>query len=183
MDTEPPNEPQDEPPNKAEQNNDRNARGQFAKGNRQGKVNSGGRPKGAKNKRNQEFAAMMAKRGDRDPLEFLSSVISGKMKEATLQHKIMAASALAPYMYARRHPEARNTNPIAVEAPATIADTKALLGELIARTLSGELDHDTVAIVSNLLKSFTSTIVGFDLEQMVAEFAASHQYPRLERRQ
>jgi hypothetical protein len=61
--------------------------------------NTNGRPSGSRNKRNEDIFAMLRNRGDVDPADYLSSILSDKTKDEEL--RMQAANLLMPYMYSK----------------------------------------------------------------------------------
>jgi hypothetical protein len=64
------------------------------------KGNASGRPKGTRNKRTQEILDMIAERGDTDPLDYLSGIVSGN-GQYTTEQKTIAANYLLPYKHSK----------------------------------------------------------------------------------
>src|SRR5262245_30759269 len=58
-----------------------------------------GRPRGSRNKRNEELWRKLAARGDLDPAEFLSEIVTDTNNSKEL--RIAAAGQLMPYKYAK----------------------------------------------------------------------------------
>jgi hypothetical protein len=63
------------------------------------RVPGSGRPVGARNRRNQELWFRLEGRGDLDPADFLSEIVSNPNEPKDL--RITAATALLPYKYAK----------------------------------------------------------------------------------
>jgi hypothetical protein len=59
-----------------------------------------GRPKGSRNKRTSEIIERLQARGDKDPLDFLSEIISSE-NHYSQELKTQAANYLAPYMHSK----------------------------------------------------------------------------------
>ena len=69
---------------------------------KQGQVgNPTGRPAGTRNKRTQEILDLLSSRGDKDPLDFLSEVISTNDTYSP-ELKVTAANYLTPYLHSKR---------------------------------------------------------------------------------
>ena len=68
----------------------------FAPGN---SANPNGRPRGSHNKRSAEIYYGLAERGDLDPADFLSSIVTNPNKPDEL--RIQAANMLMPYMHSK----------------------------------------------------------------------------------
>ena len=61
--------------------------------------NPNGRPIGSRNRRTTELNELLAKRGDRDPVEFMSQVVSDNTID--LEIRLAASQALAPYRHSK----------------------------------------------------------------------------------
>lgn len=61
--------------------------------------NPAGRPKGARNKRTQEILDLIQARGDTDPLDALSNIITTNKDPAIVAQ---ASNILAPYVHSKR---------------------------------------------------------------------------------
>src|SRR5262245_43977725 len=70
--------------------------GQFQPGNNEGQ----GRPPGAVNKRSEQLRIRLKERGDVDPADFCSSIVSNPNEPTEL--KLQAANYLLPYLYSKR---------------------------------------------------------------------------------
>jgi len=68
----------------------------FQPGNKEGK----GRPVGVPNRRSRELAQRLKDRGDTDPADFLSSIVSNPNEPTEL--KVAASNYLLPYLYSKR---------------------------------------------------------------------------------
>jgi hypothetical protein len=76
-----------------------------------------GRPPGAKNKRTKELLDRLAARGDLDPADFLSSIVSNP--EESKDDRIRASGLLLSIM----HPKMQSTPvPLYIECPIPIPD-------------------------------------------------------------
>ena len=62
--------------------------------------NPAGRPKGSRNKRTQEILDLLSSRGDKDPLDFLSEIVSGN-GQYPVELKVTAANYLLPYKHSK----------------------------------------------------------------------------------
>src|SRR6516162_9912996 len=58
-----------------------------------------GRPVGSRNKRTEEIFARLEKRGDLDPADFLSSIVTNTKESSEL--RVQAANMLMPYRYGK----------------------------------------------------------------------------------
>jgi hypothetical protein len=75
-----------------------------------------GRPKGSRNKRTTKILDRLAERGDLDPADFLSSIVTNESEDKEL--RVQAAGMLIPYM----HPK------VASIAPARFVEEKVVVG-------------------------------------------------------
>jgi hypothetical protein len=81
--------------------------------------------------------------------------------------------AVALYYRFLRPPRPRlNPTPIEMTKPETIADVRAAAAELMIKAMGGELDLDAAGAASAFLKAIESSILGFDLAQLLAELKA-----------
>jgi hypothetical protein len=112
-------------------------------------TNPNGRPVGARNKRTQEIWEKLEKRGDLDPVEYLSSLVDNEQKPDEI--RIAAAVALAPYKHSKRGLEPQPAPLVYVTAPVplpypranTIEHTIRNIGHISALRRRGQLDQDT----------------------------------------
>src|SRR6516165_2231439 len=128
----------------------------FQPGNELGK----GRPPGAPNKRTNELRIRLQNRGDTDPAEFCSSIVSNPNEPTEL--RLAASNYLLPYLYAKRGtvPTPRYIDePIQLPEPLTIEQaTKniAYISNLKAQGLidldfANSLIADNTTIANNLI--------------------------------
>jgi hypothetical protein len=99
-----------------------------------------GRPLGTKNKRNQELAFWLEARGDKDPLEFLSEIVSDKVNGVTTELKVHAATQLAPYLYAKETPRKLISNPYQFDPVKTIEEAADRIAFYNSEAAKGVLD-------------------------------------------
>jgi hypothetical protein len=59
-----------------------------------------GRPKGSPNKKNEELQKRLSERGDLDPADFLSSLVTNTNEPKEL--RVQASGLLMPYFYNKR---------------------------------------------------------------------------------
>jgi hypothetical protein len=128
----------------------------FQAGNEFGKS----RPLGAPNKRSEELRRRLRDRGDTDPAEFLSSIVSSPNEPTEL--KIAASNGLLPYLYPKRGavPTSRYIDePIQLPEPTTIEQANkniAYISNLKAQGLidldfANSLIADNTTIANNLI--------------------------------
>jgi hypothetical protein len=82
-----------------------------------------GRPPGSRNKRDAEIWKRLEDRGDKDPADFLSSIVTNN--EEPIELRVQAANMLMPYKYAKRGaiPQPQEPRFITIEIRITKATT------------------------------------------------------------
>jgi hypothetical protein len=105
-----------------------------------------GRPPGSKNRRTQEILDLLQERGDKDPLDFLSSVISSE-NHYPAELKLSAANYLAPYLhskYGNKIPPRYIMEPVELPhpEPTSIEQANININYISARKAAGTLDLD-----------------------------------------
>src|SRR5215510_4359870 len=117
---------------------------------------SSGRPPGAVNRRSEELRRRLRDRGDVDPADFCSSIVSSPNEPTEL--KLQAANYLLPYLYSKR---GAVTPPRYVETPIQVPafDTdpslaETFLAKIAALVAGGELDIQTGLELSTLTKNW-----------------------------
>jgi hypothetical protein len=122
-------------------------------------ANPNGRPKGSRNKRTQEIIDLLQSRGDKDPLDFLSEVISST-NHYTPELKVTAANYLTPYLHSKRSvaaPAPRYIDsPVQVPEFQTVDQAETFLASLPAMLGRGELDSQTALELSTLTRAWIS---------------------------
>src|SRR5436190_7551599 len=99
---------------------------------------SPGRPPGSVNRRSEELRRRLKDRGDVDPAEFCSSIVSSQTEPTEL--KLAAANYLLPYLYSKR---GAVTPPRFVEESFDVpefthlSDAESFLAKLAALTARG----------------------------------------------
>jgi hypothetical protein len=130
----------------------------------QWKGNPNGRVPGTRNKRTQEILNLLQSRGDKDPLDFLSEVISSTN---TYSHelKVTASNILAPYCHSKRGtlPAPRFVDdPLQVPDFQTIDEAQDFQKEIARRAAAGELELqaslDISTLIGNWIRSRQATI-------------------------
>ena len=121
--------------------------------------NPNGRPKGARNKRDEEIFSRLEARGDKDPAELLSEIVSSETEPKEL--RVQAANFLMPFKYGKRGviPVARFI-PEQLEVPTfnTVQEAEAYLAHIPALLGRGELDSQTALELSTLTKNWLDAI-------------------------
>jgi hypothetical protein len=117
-----------------------------------------GRPKGAPNKRSTELENRIRNRGDVDPADFLSSIVTSQTEATEL--KINAANYLLPYLYSKRGamPPPRYIDlQIDVNEFTNVSDAEAFLAKIALLTARGHLDIQSAQELSALVKTWIDT--------------------------
>jgi hypothetical protein len=109
-------------------------------------ANPKGRPVGSRNRRTQEILDLISQRGDKDPLDFLSEVISSQ-NHYPVEQKISASNILAPYLhskYGAKIPPRYITEPVVLPhpQPTSIDQANANINYISARKANGAIDLD-----------------------------------------
>jgi hypothetical protein len=123
-------------------------------------ANPNGRPKGARNRRTQEIIDLLQSRGDKDPLDFLSEVISS-MEQYPAELKVTAANYLTPYLHSKRGtaPAPRFIDtPIVVPEFHSVQEAEAYLASLPVLLGKGELDCQSALELSTQTRNWLSAI-------------------------
>jgi hypothetical protein len=121
--------------------------------------NPNGRPVGARNKRTQEILDLIQQRGDKDPLDFLSEVISSE-NPYPAELKVTAANYLTPYLHSKRSvaaPAPRYIDsPVQVPEFQSVDQAETFLASLPVMLGRGELDSQTALELSTLTRAWVS---------------------------
>ena len=103
--------------------------------------NPNGRPVGSRNRRTTEVFLRLEDRGDKDPADFLSEIVTNEQEPKEL--RVQAANFLMPYKYGKRGtiPVARFV-PELIEVPKfeTIDQAEDYLNAIATRLGLGEID-------------------------------------------
>jgi hypothetical protein len=121
-------------------------------------ANPEGRPKGSRNRRTQEILDLLKSRGDKDPLDFLSEVISGN-GEYPAELKVTASNILAPYVHSKRGALVAPRfigEPVQVPDFQSTDDAEKFLADLPRRVGLGELDFQSGLDLSTMTKNWIS---------------------------
>src|SRR5262244_198284 len=116
---------------------------------------SPGRPAGSRNKRTAEIFNRLENRGDLDPADLLSSIVTNNQEPKEL--RIQAAGLLMPYKYSKC-----GTAPVQVyiDVPLDtpefthLSDAEQFLAKVAALVARGELDIQTGVELSSLAKAW-----------------------------
>jgi hypothetical protein len=120
--------------------------------------NANGRPKGSRNKRTQEVLDLIQGRGDKDPLDALSEIITSYKDPAIVAQ---ASNILAPYLHSKRSttPAPRFVpEPVTVPNFTSITAAEEYLASIPVALGKGELDSQTALELSTLTKNWLSAI-------------------------
>ena len=121
--------------------------------------NPNGRPKGSRNRRTEEIWSKLEARGDLDPADVLSEMVSDKTLAKEL--RATAANFLMPYKYGKRGtiPVARFI-PDQIEVPTfnTVQEAEVYLAHIPVLLGRGELDSQTALELSTLTKNWLDSI-------------------------
>ena len=122
-------------------------------------ANPNGRPVGSRNKRTEEIWSKLEDRGDLDPADVLSEMVSDKTLGKEL--RATAANYLLPYKYGKRGviPVARFI-PEQIEVPTfnTVQEAEAYLAHIPVLLGRGEVDSQTALELSTLTKNWLDSI-------------------------
>ena len=121
--------------------------------------NPNGRPVGSRNRRTTETFERPEARGDKDPADFLSEIVTNETEPKEL--RVQAANFLLPYKYGKRGaiPVARFI-PEQIEVPTfnTVQEAEAYLAHIPVLLGRGELDSQTALELSTLTKNWLDSI-------------------------
>ena len=116
--------------------------------------NPNGRPKGARNKRTQEILDLIQGRGDKDPLDALSEIVTTNQDPNIVA---TAANILAPYCHSKRGmvPAPRFIpEPLEVPKFTTLDQAEDYLNDLSVRLGRGEIDSQSAIELGSLIKQW-----------------------------
>jgi hypothetical protein len=126
----------------------------FQPGNTEGK----GRPPGKPNRRSLELQQRLKDRGDTDPAEYCSSIVSSDKEPTEL--KLAAANYLLPYLYPKRGalPPPRFVElEIDVNEFTHVSDAENFLAKIALLVARGHLDIQSGQELSGLVKAWIDT--------------------------
>jgi hypothetical protein len=116
--------------------------------------NPEGRPKGSRNKRTQEILDLIQGRGDKDPLDALSDIITTNKDPSIVAQ---ASNILAPYLHSKRSttPAPRFfPEPITVPTFTTIEQAEDYLAQLPVLLGNCSLDSQSALELSTLVRNW-----------------------------
>jgi hypothetical protein len=120
-----------------------------------GNAYSAGRPQGAANRRSEQLRIRLKDRGDVDPADYCSSIVSSQTEPTEL--KLQAANFLLPYLYPKRGavPTPRYVEEsFHVPEFTHLSDAEQFLAKIATLTASGQLDLQTALELSTLAKNW-----------------------------
>jgi hypothetical protein len=120
--------------------------------------NPNGRKPGSRNRRTQEIRDLIQARGDTDPLDALSAIITTNQDPAIIAQ---AANILAPYVHSKRGtvpaPRFLDT-PVEVPAFTSVTQAEDYLASIPVLLGRGEIDSQTALELSTLTKNWLDAI-------------------------
>jgi hypothetical protein len=129
--------------------------------------NPNGRTPGSRNKRTEDVWKALEQRGDKDPLDFLSALITNEATEAGL--RVAAANYILPYKHSKRGPTPAPRyveGQIDVPEFTSIQDAQNFLADISRRAGAGELELASANDISNLVKNWVLSVTAQDELQL-----------------
>jgi hypothetical protein len=117
--------------------------------------NPNGRPVGTRNKKTERIFRELEKRGDKDPADFLSSIVTNEGEPKDL--RVRAPDMLLPYKYGKMGtipPPRFVEEPIEVPDFQTVEEAEDFLADIAKRAGAGELELQSATDVSNLVRNW-----------------------------
>jgi hypothetical protein len=117
--------------------------------------NPNGRPVGSPNKKTEKIFRALEARGDKDPADFLSSIVTSEAEPKDL--RVRAADMLLPYKYSKlgtTPPPRFVEEPIEVPNFSSVDEAEAFLAEIAQRAGRGELELQSAIDVSTLVRNW-----------------------------
>ena len=144
--------------------------------------NPNGRTPGSRNKRTEDVWKALEARGDKDPLDFLSALITNEATEAGL--RVAAANYILPYKHSKRGPTPAPRyveDAITIPEFVSILEAENFLADISRRAGAGELELQSALDVSTLVKNWILSVNSrqeFDLK-VAAQGGGSDQTIRI----
>ena len=147
--------------------------------------NPNGRPLGSRNRRTTETFERLEGRGDKDPADFLSEIVTNETEPKEL--RVQATNSLMPYKHGKR-----GTIPVArfiseqIEVPkfASLDQAEDYLNDISLRLGRGELDSQSALELGSLVKQWIdSRRAGMELDLKLRRLHWSSRAPRAPRAQ
>jgi hypothetical protein len=129
--------------------------------------NPNGRPVGSRNRRTNEIFNRLEARGDLDPADHLSSIVTDPNKPAEL--RAQAANFLMPYKYSKRgtlQAPRYVEDAIAIPDFTNIQEAQNFLADIARRAGAGELELASANDISNLVKNWVLSVTAQDELQL-----------------
>jgi hypothetical protein len=140
--------------------------------------NPNGRPSGSRNRRNEEVFAILRARGDTDPADYFSSILSNKNNSEEI--RMAAARELMPYMYSKAGtlPAPRFfQQPTNIPRFSSISEAEDYLAALPSLFSSCEIDAQSALDLSQLIRNWIEAKRdGRELEIKVSNSDPSHDH-------
>jgi hypothetical protein len=129
--------------------------------------NPNGRPVGSRNRRTNEIFNKLEARGDLDPADHLSSIVTDQ--SASKELRAQAANFLMPYKYSKRGTSVAPRyvdDPIQVPNFTSIQEALDFQAEIAGRAGAGELELQIATDISNLIKNWVLSVTAQDELQL-----------------
>jgi len=145
---------------------------------------SPGRPPGSVNRRSEPLRIRLKERGDVDPADFCSSIVSSPNEPTEL--KLQAANCLLPYLYSKRGavtPPRYVEESLVVPEFTSVEIAEEFLAKIATLVAGGELDIQTGLELSQLTKAWIDSkhaAKELDLKVISIEGGPSEQTIRIE---
>ena len=130
-------------------------------------ANPNGRPVGSRDKRTEAIWGALEARGDLDPADHLSSIVTNPNNSAEL--RAQAANFLMPYKYSKRGTlQAPRFVEDAIPVPdfANMQEAQNFLADIARRAGAGELELASANDISNLVKNWILSVTAQDELQL-----------------
>ena len=129
--------------------------------------NPNGRPVGSRNKRTEAIWGKLEARGDLDPADHLSSIVTNPNKSKDL--RAAAANYLMPYKYSKRGTSVAPRyveDAIPVPEFTSVQEAQNFLADIARRSGAGELELQCATDISNLVKNWVLSVTAQDEYQL-----------------
>jgi hypothetical protein len=129
--------------------------------------NPNGRPIGARNRRTEQIWKILEARGDTDPLDYLSNIVTNGRDENL---RITAANYILPFKHSKRGPTpAPRYVEDAIQVPefVSVREAEDFLADISRRAGAGELELQSALDISTLVKNWILSVTArneFDLK-------------------
>ena len=129
--------------------------------------NPNGRPVGSRNRRTKDIFDRLEARGDLDPADHLSAIVTNPNKSKEL--RAQAANFLMPYKYSKRGTSVAPRfceDAIAVPSFTSIQEALDFQAEIARRAGAGELELQISQDISNLVRNWVLSVTAQDELQL-----------------